>query len=590
MIHDPGSKDFQQLLKKELVGRGSLPEEKFLKILHDAERNHRSLVDALYRSQLIPEKDIVHALCQATGYTPINVAAFSVEPEILELIPREAALKYQVLPVTRYEKTMTVAVVDPTNVSMLDDVRAMAGLRLRPVLATPSQLKAAIRKCYEKDRGAASMPADTLEKITDEVRTENQGQPVFRGLEDQSDLLEEANATPIIRFVNHFLIEAIRSRASDIFVEPWESNMRIRYRVDGVLEEVLTAPKNFNAPVISRVKVMSRLNIAEHRMPQDGRFKARIFGHEVDLRVSILPTCFGEKACLRLLDTTAETQSLDQIGFDARELETIRRSAGKPHGMILVTGPTGSGKTTTLYAVLQHLNSSEKNITTVEDPVEYQIPSINQVNVREQVGLTFPTALRSILRQDPDIILIGEIRDMITMDIAIKAALTGHLVLSTLHTNDATSAIVRMIDMGIEPFLIASSVIMISAQRLVRKLCPLCREPYTPDRATLETLGLSSQKEKLTLYRAKGCSRCRFTGQLGRTPVTELFEVNHPIQELIMRGGNNEEIRQLARENGMTTLREAGIQKVKAGITTVEEVLRVTSIEPAIQAGKVLVR
>lgn len=580
------NKDFREKLRTDLIGKGLLTEKEFEQFLEESKRTHKSIVEILYHSGRVVEKELVMLLSHIFGYPPVNVTTFIIEPEVLKLIPKQVAKKYQVLPVTRQERTLTVALADPMNIPALDDVHALAGLRIKPALAAPSQLEEAIGRYYGNgSKGISVSPTESFEEIIGDVRSELLSKSLAKGPGDTTDLLEEANATPIIRLVNHMLIEAIRRRASDVFIEPWERTMRVRYRVDGVLEEILNAPRIFVGAVISRIKVISRLNIAEHRMPQDGRFKARIFGREVDLRVSVLPTCYGEKACLRILDSGSQAPGLDQLGFTDRELEMIRRTASKPHGLILVTGPTGSGKTTTLYATLQYLDSPEKNITTVEDPVEYQVSGINQVNVRETVGLTFPVALRSILRQDPDVMLIGEIRDLVTIDIAIKAALTGHLVLSTLHTNDATSAIVRMVNMGVEPFLIASSVLMISAQRLVRKLCPLCRVPYSPSEELLQSLGVST-REKLTFYRAKGCGQCRSTGFKGRTVIDELLEIKPAVVSLIMRGGSGEELRQLARENGMTTLRENGVEKVKAGITSAEEVMRVTSPEPVLQTAK----
>lgn len=580
-------KEFIQKLRTELISKRFLNEKEFCECIEEYERTRKSLIEIFYRSERIKEKELVKVLSHILGYPPINLETFVVDVEILRLVPKELAQKYKVLPISRFEKTLTVAVSDPTNLAALDDLRALAGLRIKPVLASPRQLEEAVQKYYKnKAGGLTAAPSGSFEEIIEDVRFEGLNKMMSLGSGDLADLLEAANATPVVRLVNHLLIGGIRRRASDIFIEPLEKSMRVRYRIDGVLEEIVKTPYAFVNPVISRIKVMSRLNIAEHRVPQDGRFKVRMSGPEVDLRVSILPTCFGEKACLRILDPGAETQKLEQLGFGPRELEIIQRMAAKPHGMILVTGPTGSGKTTTLYAALQFLNSPEKNITTVEDPVEYQMTGINQVNVREQVGLTFPLALRSILRQDPDIILIGEIRDLVTMDIAMKAALTGHLVLSTLHTNDSTSAIVRMINMGIEPFLIASSVLMISAQRLVRKLCTLCRTPHSPEPELLESLGLPV-KDKLTFYRPKGCERCRFTGYKGRTVIAELFEMKPAILDHIVKGGSNDELRGLAREMGMTTLRENGVLKVKEGITAAEEVLRVTSSEKIREPQKV---
>ncbi len=577
---------FSERLKKTLIEKGLIDEPKFTACFKESQRSGRSFVEVLYQTSGIPEREIAAALGQILGYSFINILTFIIEESVIKKISKEMAKKHNVLPVTLFENTLTLALLDPTNLSLLDDLRAQIGLRIKPVLALPSQLESAIAKYYGKGGAAAAATNETkdFEEIIKEIgKLSGTG---LKSTQETSDLLAEAEAAPVIQLVNHLLIDAIRRRSSDIFIEPWEKMMRVRYRIDGVLEEILNVPKAFVAPVISRMKVMSRLNIAEHRVPQDGRIKVRVVGREVDLRVSILPTCFGEKACLRILDVNAQTQNLEQLGFAPRELEIIRRNAQKPHGMMLVTGPTGSGKTTTLYAILKYLDSPEKNITTVEDPVEYQVRGINQVNVKEHVGLSFPAALRSILRQDPDIILIGEIRDQITMDIAIKSSLTGHLVLSTLHTNDATSAIVRMINMGIEPFLISSSVLMISAQRLVRKLCTACKTSYVPEESFLKTASIPIEKE-LVFYRAEGCGQCRKTGYIGRTVISELFEMKQNILEMIMKGASNEEIRRAARETGMKTIRENGIEKLKEGVTTVEEILRVTSPEPLLQMEKV---
>ena len=352
--------------------------------------------------------------------------------------------------------------------------------------------------------------------------------------------------------------------------------MTIRCRVDGVLEQLKSPPKSMANSIVSRIKVLSHLDIAERRVPQDGRFRIKYQDRFVEFRVSVLPSSFGEKVCMRILDKKARSQDLDKLGFKENELERIKEAASKPHGMILVTGPTGSGKTSTLYSVLAHIDSPDKNITTVEEPVEYQIYGINQVNIRESVGMTFPAALRSILRQDPDVIMVGEIRDYTTMDIAIKAALTGHLVLSTLHTNDACGSIIRMTNMGIEPFLIASSILMVSAQRLIRKLCPDCKEPYKASSKLLKDLNLDTNKE-YTFYRANSCETCRNTGYLGRTVITEVLPISQKIKELIMKKATADEIKSIARQEGMFTLRQSGVLRVIDGITTVDEVIRITA-------------
>ncbi len=582
----PQSQSRIEKIRCRLSEKRLLNPEKFERCIRESESARRSWVEVLYRDSGVPEKELLSVLCEVFGYPPINVSTFALSPEVLSLVPKEIAKKHWMLPISRLEKTLTVALMDPTNLGILDDLHAIVGLRIKPTLAAPSQLDEAIKKYYEKGSDTrAGIVNESFDQIMQDVLTEGTTASLFKRGAETSDLLEEARATPIIQLVNHLLIEAIRREASDVFIEPWEKTMRVRFRVDGVLEEALNAPRTPVEAVLSRIKVMSRLNIAEHRIPQDGRIRVRILGREVDLRVSILPTSYGEKACLRILDSTAQAQKLEALGFGKEELEIIRRNAEKPHGMILATGPTGSGKTTTLYAILQYLDSPEKNITTVEDPVEYQVAGINQVNVREQVGLTFPLALRSILRQDPDTILIGEIRDLTTMDIAIKSALTGHLVLSTLHTNDATSTVVRMINMGIEPFLIASSVLLISAQRLVRKLCPSCRSPYIPDAGLLKSIGVE-RPTKATFYRPKGCRQCRHSGYKGRSVITELFELRPAVLDLIMKGVSGQELRRTVREMGMKTLRENGFEKAKEGLTSLEEVLRTTSPEPPLAAQK----
>ena len=457
--------------------------------------------------------------------------------------------------------------------------------RIRVSVAEYSQLKEHIQKSYQEEAAVPEEPVpeeggEDLISLANMVESE----AVLDKQQQTSDLMEQANQAPVVKLVNMALVEGVRRRASDIFIEPWEGFVRIRMRIDGILEEIVRPQKSFGDAIVSRVKIMSQLNIAEHRVPQDGRFKVRTQGREVDVRVSILPSSFGEKVCLRILDTGAQSHDIEKLGFTKSEQEVIRTSAKKPHGMILVTGPTGSGKTTTLYSVLKYLDSPQVNITTVEDPVEYQITGINQVNVRESIGLTFPAALRSILRQDPDIILIGEIRDAETLDIAIKAALTGHLVLSTLHTNDAVSSVTRMANLGLEPFLIASTVLMISAQRLVRRLCPRCRVAYDLEPNMYKFLNLDP-KEKIQLWKAKGCSQCRQLGYQGRSVVTEIMEMKPDILELIMQSASADVIKAKAREHGMNTLRESAIQKALTGETSLDEVFRVTIADAGLPPG-----
>lgn len=577
----PGESSFADL-QKILVAEKVVSATDMHEALREQGETRESLLDVLIRLGKCDEKLLVQVLSREFGFTSVNPSIFVIEPQILALIPKKLAERYTVLPITLFEKTLTVAFANPMNFQAIDELHAVTKLRIKPAVAQSKVLKKYIQKYYSADGSvsAAAAPVAAMDyeqemgKIVEEIAHEHEDQELVT-----SELMKVAYDSPVIKLVNRLLIEGIKRHASDIFIEPWESHVRVRARVDGLLEEIVRPPKSLASAIVSRIKVMSDLDIAEHRIPQDGRFKVKAERRQVDMRVSVLPTTFGEKVCLRILDTTTQSHDISRLGFNEREQQIIRDSARRPHGMMLVTGPTGSGKTTTLYSVLKYLSAPDVNITTVEDPVEYQLPGINQVNVREAVGLTFPAALRSILRQDPDIILIGEIRDNDTLDIAVKAALTGHLVLSTLHTNDAASSITRMVNMGLEPFLIASTVIMISAQRLMRRLCSKCRTPYEVPAEVLKQLGAGSVRKNY--YRPKGCPSCRGTGYAGRTVITEILEMTKPVVELIMKGASAEAIKNKARESGMTTLRECALRKAAEGETSLEEVFRVTAEEGA---------
>lgn len=537
----------------------------------------KHLIDILLEGGKCDEKKLVQVLAALYGYRILTSNLLSFGPEICELIPRKIAEEYYCVPLTLNENTLTVAFANPTNLKAIDAVQAVSEKRVRAAVAAYSLIKEAIVKLYQGEVKSAEVFTQEAEsnELVDLARQAGEEAGATRQ-ENTEDLLQLANQAPVVKLVNMVLIEGVRRRASDIFIEPWEHFVRVRFRVDGILEEVVKPQQSYASALVSRIKIMSQLNIAEHRVPQDGRFKVRTQGREVDMRVSVIPSSFGEKVCLRILDTGNQAHDISKLGFTENEQQIIKDCAKKPHGMILVTGPTGSGKTTTLYSVLKYLDSPEVNITTVEDPVEYQIIGINQVNVREAIGLTFPAALRSILRQDPDVILIGEIRDAETLDIAIKAALTGHLVLSTLHTNDAVSSITRMANLGLEPFLIASTVLMISAQRLVRKLCPRCREVYDLEPEMYKFLNLNLSK-KVQFWRAKGCDQCRQMGYKGRSVITEILRMTPEILKLIMEGASADLIKNRAREDGMNTLREAAVRKALAGETSIEEVFRVTT-------------
>lgn len=541
----------------------------------------RHFLDILLGAGKCDEKKLIELLTNQYSYGRVSLKMLVIHKDVLKLIPERFAALHCCLPVSIHEQTLTVAFANPTDLKTLDEIQVLAGRRVRAAVAEYSLLKEMIRKCYDGEEGSvqpltAEENAEELGSIAKLV----EGEITIEKQEKVADLMELANQAPVVKLVNMVLLEGVRRRASDIFIEPWEKFVRVRIRVDGMLEEIVKPQKNYGAAIVSRIKIMSQLNIAEHRVPQDGRFKVRTQGREVDMRVSVLPSSFGEKICLRILDTGAQSHDIGKLGFTEKEQQIIKNCAKKPHGMILVTGPTGSGKTTTLYSILKYLDSPQVNITTVEDPVEYQIPGINQVNVRESIGLTFPAALRSILRQDPDIILIGEIRDADTLDIAVKAALTGHLVLSTLHTNDAVSSITRMVNLGLEPFLIASTVLMISAQRLVRRLCSHCRVSYEPDAVTLKLLGLEGQKRG-PFWKAKGCAQCRKLGYQGRSVITEILEMTPAMLDMIMHGAPVDEVSRTAREKGMNTLRESALQKALSGETSIEEVFRVTTEDPS---------
>ncbi len=503
------------------------------------------------------------------------------DAELVEVVPAEFAKRFFILPVQCDLDTVTVVMANPLNLSVQDELRLMTKRRVVVYVEEFKKIQEGIAQRYKTSPPAAGQ----IDEKKIDVVTNSSLEELARMVESESDntddsshtaeMIEFAHQAPVVKLVNMIVIEGLRRKASDIFIEPWENEVRVRARIDGLLEVIATPNKIYGEAIVSRIKIMSELNIAEHRVPQDSRFKVKFRGREADMRVSILPSAHGEKVCLRILDTTAQSHDISKLGFTEREQQIIRESAERPHGMILVTGPTGSGKTTTLYSVLKYLDSPDVNITTVEDPVEYQVYGINQVNVRDKVGLSFPAALRSILRQDPDVVLIGEIRDAETLDIAVKAAMTGHLVLSTLHTNDAVSSIIRMVNLWLEPFLIASTVIMISAQRLVRRLCPRCRYSYKIDAAVAKRLNLDPEKEN-TFWRAKGCSQCQNLGYSGRSVITEIFQMTPAALKLIMNGASAHELKTLGRKEGMNTLRESAIAKALTGETSLEEVFRVT--------------
>jgi type IV pilus assembly protein PilB len=532
----------------------------------------------LVKMGFIDDDDLVEFLSQRYGVPAINLGEVEVDESIISIIPPEVARKYTILPVSKAGAKLTIAMVDPTNVFAMDDVKFMTGYNVEPVVASDSSLRASIDQYY------GSTHSIELKKVMEDLTdTEDADLEV---LEEEEDLdleaLEaESEEAPVVRLVNIIMTDAIKKGASDIHIEPYEKEFRVRYRVDGLLYEMMRPPLRLKEAITSRLKIMAKLDIAEKRLPQDGRIKikTRVAGKvkDLDFRVSVLPTIFGEKIVLRLLDKDNLMLDMTRLGFEVESLRTFEQAILKPFGMVLVTGPTGSGKTNTLYSALQRINTSETNIMTAEDPVEFNLVGVNQVQMKEQIGLNFAAALRSFLRQDPNIILVGEIRDFETAEVAIKAALTGHLVLSTLHTNDAPSSINRLMNMGIEPFLVASSVNLIAAQRLVRRICASCKEPIdVPDQALMDAGFPAQEAKSIKLFRGKGCERCNGTGFKGRVALFEVMDVDEEIRELILSGGSANELRQQSLQNGMIGLRASGLQKIREGMTTMEEVIRET--------------
>lgn len=540
------------------------------------------LSEILIKLNLIDEKDLVFALSQGLGLPPIALSRFTVDSEVLKLVPKNTAKHYQIIPISKIGNTLTLAMADPLNIFAIDDVKTLTGYEINPIIAQPAEVLEAIEKYY--DEPATQMIEDIIGDIKEEkLELIKQDKEVFL---DAAELAKLTQATPVIQLTDSLIERAIEMKASDLLIEPLETSMRTRIRIDGILRNIESPPYQFFAPIVSRIKVMADLNIAEHRLPQDGRFKVKLKDREVDLRVSILPTSFGEKVALRVLDKATATLNLDLLGFNEEALEILKKCSRRPHGMILACGPTGSGKTTTLYSILKFIDSPTDNIITVEDPVEYQLEGINQVSVREDIGLTFANSLRSILRQDPDTIMVGEIRDFETVDIAIKSALTGHRVLSTIHTTTAAGSVVRLVNMGVEPFLISSSMICSIAQRLVRKICNHCKEGYKPSDTILSKLNLNN-KEKVIFYRGKGCKKCLKTGYSSRTILAEVMVLTPKIKELILDRAQESKILETARLEGMKTLRGDGLLKCLQGITTLEEVARLTTPDLPIENSKI---
>ena len=552
-----------------LLERGLVTQEQLDTALEEQRQSRKSLGRVLIDAGIVSEGDLVSTLAARIGLEFVDLGDYTIDPSAVALISDSLARRFQAVPVGWDDNRLVVAMADPSNVVAIDDIRTITGAEVKTVVATRGAILEALDRHHRMEGNAEDVSALAASEMEAD--------------DDLSRVKEVTEDAPIVKLVNLLISQAVADRASDIHIEPTEVDVRVRYRIDGVLHEVMRSPKNIQSGLISRLKIMADLNIAERRVPQDGRMSGLIAGKAVDLRVATLPTVYGEKVVMRILDKSTAVLKLTELGFLENNRERFERSFRKPYGTILVTGPTGSGKSTTLYATLNILNEDSKNVITVEDPVEYRLPGINQVQVNNKAGLSFAAALRSILRSDPDIVLVGEIRDRETAIIAIEAALTGHLVLSTLHTNDAATTPTRLVEMGVEPFLVASALDCIVAQRLARRLCDKCKQAYQPVPGELEASGWSLEAdvdglgEPETLYRPVGCSACGKTGYKGRFALHEVMEVTEEIERLIVERGHSEDIKKVAVAQGMLTLRQVGLAHVRGGMTSVEEVLRVVA-------------
>ncbi len=556
-----------------LLNNNLITEDQLIKAIEQQKKDGGRIGSNLIKLGFLTEDSLVEFLSKQYGVPAVTLSDAEIDPSIIKFVPYDVANKYQIFPVSKNGASLKIAMIDPSNVFAIDDVKFMTGYNVQPVVAAESSIREAISKHYEQTDDIqsavddmASFDDSSLDLIQEKEEDEN-----------VDDLQNAGEDAPVVKLVNLILAEAISRGASDIHVEPYEKELRIRYRVDGMLYDIMQPPLKMKAALSSRMKIMSELDISERRLPQDGRIKLKIKGKAVDLRVSTLPTLFGEKIVMRILDKSNLNLDLTKLGFEQKALEDFEEAIHSPFGMVLVTGPTGSGKTTSLYSALSTVNKVDVNIMTAEDPVEYNLSGINQVHVREAIGLSFASALRSFLRQDPDIVMVGEIRDFETAEISVKAALTGHLVLSTLHTNDAPSTVSRLLNMGVEPFLVSASVVLILAQRLCRKICEQCKEEENIPAATLINAGINeTEAGTFKIYRGKGCPACGDTGYKGRIALYEVMPVKEDIKEMIVKGATSTDIKKEAVRLGMKTLRMSGLTKIKDGVTTLEEILRVT--------------
>ncbi len=561
-----------------LVDEGFVTERQLNRAKAEASAKNESLQKVLVSMGFVSDKDVVQSLGKQMGVEFFDLEAASLDNELVKSIPEHLAKRYNVIPVSQQDNKLKLAMADPLNVLAIDDIRLITGFDIQPVIATEEAINKAISSMF----GVTDMVA-VESTVKDIAETDFGGMEIEDDIEEEialDKLKELVDEAPIVRVVNLIISQAINDKASDIHIEPEIRTVKVRYRVDGVLHDVMSPPKHIQAPMVSRIKIMSNMDIAERRIPQDGKIHLRHDGREFDLRVSTVPTIHGEKVVMRILDKGSVMLGLNKLGFSEVNQRMFEDVIDKPYGMILVTGPTGSGKSTTLYSCLNKLNTGTTNIMTIEDPVEYQLPGVNQVQVNPKANLTFASALRAFLRQDPDIIMVGEIRDQETAQIAVEAALTGHLVLSTLHTNDASGAVSRLVDMGVEPFLVASSVVGVLGQRLARTICPNCKEPYEPSPEAIKRFGLSMFSDAdLNFYRGRGCDNCKMTGYRGRTGIHEILTMTDRVRSLILNRCSTAEIKQAAMEEGMRTMQDDGLQKVLSGVTSMEECLRVVYVE-----------
>jgi type IV pilus assembly protein PilB len=550
--------------------------EQLQKAQEESKKSGDRLGNSLVRVGAIGEEDLTQFLSRQYGVPAINLAEFELESEVVALIPKDVATKHRVLPVNRAGPSLIVAMADPSNILAIDDLKFVTGYNIEVVVASEVAITAALDKYYESKTPQLNLD-EVMNELQDDVEYAGPAEDDINAL----DLEKSASDAPVVKLCNHILLVAIQKGASDIHIEPYEKTYRVRYRVDGVMREEMQPPIKLKAALSSRLKIMAHLDIAERRLPQDGRIKLKIGGgKEMDFRVSVLPTLFGEKIVMRLLDKGNLQLDMTKLGFEQGQLDIFKKAIESPYGMLLVTGPTGSGKTTTLYSALQELNQPSDNICTAEDPVEFNLPGINQVQMHDEIGLNFAAALRSFLRQDPDTIMIGEIRDFETAEIAVKAALTGHFVLSTLHTNDAPSTVTRLLNMGVEPFLVTASLQLVEAQRLIRKICVNCKEPIPTPKDELRTLGAKDEEiDTAACAKGKGCDKCNGSGFKGRIAVYEVMAMHESLKELVLQGASAVELKTEAIRTGMRTLRMAGVTKVCLGVSSFEEVARITAAD-----------